>query len=118
VAPKYKKLILDQALSKINLQNLKKKYFISSSKLLRTTKGSKSGSDHQNFSYDVNALKAAKKKNKLAGFLTEETKQLTNALPKNEEKTTKSNNAIDLEIEKLSKEYKKMNETNSDHLIK
>jgi len=106
---------LDEALAKINLQNLKKKYFISSSKLHRTAKG---GKDQQNFSYDVNALKAAKKKGKLSGFLAEETKQLAGFLPKNEEKNAKSHNAIDIEIEKLTKEYKKMNENNADHLIK
>jgi len=118
VSQKFKKLLLTEALAKTNFQNLKKKYYLSSKKLLqKTTKSSKGGADQQNFAYDVSALKAAKKKDRVNGFLTEEARQLDNFLQKTEEKSTKPS-ALDAEIEKLTKEYKRMNEANSDKLVR
>jgi len=117
VSQKFKKMLLTEALAKTNFQNLKKKYYLSSKKLLKTVKSSKGGSDQQNFAYDVNALKAAKKKDRVNGFLMEESKQLDSFLQKTEEKSTKPS-ALDSEIDKLTKEYKRMNEANSDKLVR
>lgn len=107
-----KKLHEDQALAHQNYENLKKKYYLSTVKMAKSMRGLKPSTNPPTFSYDLPALKTAKSKGKVKGFLQEETKQLEAFLSKIESKDDNKSDFLDDEIEKASEEFKKASKEN------